>query len=358
MAKNWKDQISTPALIVDYEKLKKNIDTMAKFAKENNVFLRPHIKTHKCPEIGKMQLKAGANGICVARVGEAEVFADNGFDDILIANEVIVPSQIQRVMKLSKRCLLRVCVDSEKNIIDLNRIAKKNEVNLEVLINLDVGMGREGYEPGEPTLKLAKKIAEMQNLTLVGLQAYEGHLTPMMNLEQKKTQTEECMKKAVDTRDLLNNNGFDIDYISTSGSGTYSYAAKVKGITEIQPGTYPLSDHHLSRVSPEIEIAATVLGTISNQTGKKLFTVDAGLKAVPTGDGKPEFKECPKCKIRVMSEEHTQFKAIGAKFEIGQKIELIPAHICITVNLYDFLTVIKGREKVERWEVSARGKNY
>ncbi|MHA1755838.1 MAG: alanine racemase [Promethearchaeota archaeon] len=358
MNENWKEKISTPALIIRYNIMMENIEKMAKFAKENGVKLRPHIKTHKCPKIAELQIKAGANGICVARVGEAEIFAKHGFDDILIANEVVNILQIKRLVELSKKIKVRVCVDSEKNIDDLNKIASKENIILEVLIELDVGMGRTGVKPEEPALKLAEIIKNKSNLKLVGLQAYEGHLTPMMNIEQQKLQTEECIKMAIRTRDLLNENGFDIDYITASGSATYRFSAKMDGITEIQPGTYVFSDEHLHRVNPDFDIAATILGTISNQTGKKEFTVDTGTKAIAIGDGKPIFKDFPKCKIRIMTEEHLQFKALGANFEIGQKIELIPAHICPTVNLYDFLTVIKENGEIERWDIEARGKNY
>ena len=358
---DWKDEISTPALLLHYEKMQKNLNQMANFAVQHDVNLRPHIKTHKCPIIGHMQLKApGTNGICVAKVGEAEIFAQCGFDDILIANQVINKSQIHRLIKLNKWTLTRVCVDNPKNIKDLNDIAARYNQELELLIDVDLGMGRQGTSPGESTLELAKLIKKSSNLKLVGLQGYEGHLTPMTDDEQRKKQTEECMKDLVDTRDLLNENGFNIDYLSASGSGTYMFSADVEGITEIQPGTYILADEHIHRVVPEFEPAVTVLSTITNKTGKRQYTMDAGLKAVPTGDGNPIFKNFPKNRLRVITEEHAQFKA-STKYdslEIGQKVELVPAHICITVNLYDFYTVVKNGEVIAEWDIMARGKNY
>ncbi len=359
MDASWKENVSTPALIIYYEAMKKNIETMATFAKQNNVKLRPHVKTHKCPNIAHLQLKEGSSGICVHRVGEAEVFSQAGFNDILISNEVVDLSQIKRLIDLNKWNKVRVCVDSEKNVKDLSEIALKANLKLEVLIDLNVGMGRVGVLPGESTLKLAEFIRKASGLKLVGLQAYEGHLTPMTNYEQRKIQTEECMKKVIDTKELLNKNGFSIDYITASGSGTYMFSAKCKGITEIQPGTYVFSDDHLRKVVPDFEIAATVLGTISNHTDKKEYTIDTGSKAMPPGDGKPVFKNFPKFRVNIITEEHLQFKVIGDEsFEIGQKLELIPAHICITVNEYDFFTVVKNNEIVGKWPILARGKNY
>jgi D-serine deaminase-like pyridoxal phosphate-dependent protein len=356
---NWKDKIPTPALVLNYNIMQKNIELMAKFAKENKVNLRPHLKTAKLPIIAHMILKAGgAKGIAVAKVGEAEVFVQSGIDDVLIANQVIDPDHIRRLVLLNKYTSVKCAVDSRKNILDLSKFATEAKIELEVLLEINLGLGRAGVEPGEPALELAKFIKETPGVKLIGLQGYEGHLTPMMNMEQKELITNDCMEKIIETKNLLNKNGFSIEYISTSGSGTYMYAAKFADITEIQPGTYVFSDEHLYRVNPIFEPAVTVLSTIQNQTGNKEFTIDAGTKAVPIGDGKPIIKGYPKIKFRVMNEEHTQLKAIGADFKIGQKIELIPAHVCPTVNLYDYIHVVKNNEYVGRWEILARGKNY
>jgi len=356
---DWKENIPTPALILNYDKMVKNIELMAKFAKENNINLRPHVKTHKCPKIGRMQLEAGARGICVARVGEAEIFAQNGFDDILIANQVVDLNQIKRLVNLNISSLVRVCVDSEKNILDLNRFAIKEGIELEVLIEVDIGLGRNGVKPGEPTLKLGNFIKEQKGLKVVGLQGYEGHLISVKDPELRKQQTEECMRLLVDTRDLLNDNDFDINYITASNSVTYKYSAKYEGITELQPGTYIFNDDHHYRIVPEFEIATSILGTITNNPGKRLYTIDVGLKADTNDNGNPIFRNYPKSRIRIMTEEHSIFRSIQqTNFEIGQKIELIPTHICTTVNLYDFFTVIKDNEIIAKWEILARGKNY
>lgn len=154
------DKISTPALILDYDIMQNNMEIMANFAKDNNIDLRPHVKTHKCPKIAQMQLKAGTKGICVARVGEAEIFAQNGINDILIANQVVDLNQIKRLIDLNKTCLVRVCVDSEKKILDLNRAATHNGIELEVLLEVDVGLDRNGVKPVEHALELANLIKE------------------------------------------------------------------------------------------------------------------------------------------------------------------------------------------------------
>jgi len=365
MDDSWKEEVSTPALVIDYNLMQKNIETMLNFTKENKVNLRPHTKTHKCPIVAKKhleiakQLNVENKGICVARIGEAEIFAQNGFDDILIANEVVESNQIKRLIELNKKSSVKVCVDSEKNIFDLNGVASKENVKLEVVMEVDVGLGRNGVQPGKPGLNLANFIKKQSNITLIGLQGYEGHLTAVADPELRKKKAEECMNKIITTRDLLNNNGFNINYLTAGNTVTYKYSAKVDGITELQTGTYIFNDEHYYRVSPEFEIAVTVLGTITNIRGNRVYTVDVGLKAVTNDNGIPTFKNYPKSKIRVMTEEHSIIRAAPKdEFELGQKIELYPTHICTTTNLYDFFTVVKDGEVIGKWDILARGKNY
>ncbi|MHA1150975.1 MAG: DSD1 family PLP-dependent enzyme [Promethearchaeota archaeon] len=359
MEDSWKEKISTPALIIDYDLMLENINTMAKLAQHNGVKLRPHVKTHKCPEIAKLQLEAGASGICVAKVGEAEVFAKEGFDDILIANQVVDLGHIKRLIKLNKKSLVRVCVDSKKNITDLNAAAEKAGITLEVVMEIDIGLGRNGVKPGEPTLLLADSIKENKSLKLVGLQGYEGHLISVLDENLRKKLTEDCMQNLLDARDILNDNGYEINYLTASNTATCKFSAKVKGITEVQPGTYIFNDEHHERVVSDFKIAATVLAGITNNPGRRVYTMDAGLKAITTDNGNPIFKKYPKSKIRIMTEEHGIFKS-GPKeiFELGQKVELIPSHICTTVNLYDFFTVIRNGVVFAKWDIAARGKNY
>ena len=358
MDDQWKAEISTPALILNYDVMIKNIKKMAKFVKGTKVKLRPHLKTAKMPIVAHLILKeGGANGIAVAKIGEAEIFAQSGIDDILIANQVIDPEHIKRLIMLNKYILVRCAVDSKKNILDLSKQAVQANMELEVLLEINLGLGRAGVDPGQPALEIADFIKNTPGVKLVGLQGYEGHLTPIPNAEQRELMTNECLKSLIDTKNLLTNEGHDIKIVSTSGSATYMYAAKYPGITEIQPGTYYFSDEHLHRVNPIFDIAVTVLTTIQNQTGKKEFTADAGTKAIATGDGKPEVKNFPKIKFRVINEEHSQMKSIGADLEIGQKIDFIPAHVCTTINLYDQIHVIKNNEYIGKWQILARGKN-
>lgn len=357
MSSAWKNEISTPALIVDYDVLQRNIKKMAQFARENKVNLRPHVKTHKCPIIAHMQLEAGAQGICVAKVSEAEVFAASGIKDILIANELISPEKIQRLLNLNKYTNTMVCVDSKKNIADLDRMATKRDQKVDVFIDLNIGPNRTGVQPGEPALELAQLIDQSSHLQLRGLQAYEGHLTYIKDFAQKEAQTKACMKLAIETKELFENNGIVCEIITAGGSGTYMITGKYPGITEIQPGTYVFNDHHIHSVVPELEIALTILTTINNKPAKGIITLDIGSKSISTDMGDPVFKGYEKkLKVMAVTEEHCQCTyGPNLEFNLGDKIEAIPAHVCPTINLYDYLNVIQNGELIGKWPISARG---
>ncbi|MHA1264912.1 MAG: DSD1 family PLP-dependent enzyme [Candidatus Helarchaeota archaeon] len=357
MSSTWKEAISTPALIVDYEILIQNINYMAQFAKKNGIALRPHVKTHKCPKIAHLQLKAGAKGICVAKVSEAEVFAASGLTDILIANEIISPEKIQRLINLNRYSQTMVAVDSRKNIEVLNQMASKSGITLKVLIDLNIGLNRTGIQPGIPALELAQVIEKSSHLQLEGLQAYEGHLTYIKDFSQKTQQVHLCMKRTVETKELIEDNGILCPTITAGGSGTFMITGKYPSITEIQPGTYVFNDHHIHSVVPELTISLTVLTTVNNKPTKGIMTLDMGSKSISSDMGDPQFKGFgKKLKVLALTEEHCQCTYPSRfSFELGDKIEAIPAHVCPTVNLYDFLYVIKGDELIGKWPILARG---
>ncbi|MHA1269378.1 MAG: DSD1 family PLP-dependent enzyme [Candidatus Helarchaeota archaeon] len=356
MDKSLKQKISTPSLVLDKKKLEYNIRVMSNFVKENSVNLRPHVKTHKCEIIGRMQLDAGAIGITVAKVSEAEVFAENGFNDILIANEIVCEEKIVKMLKLAKNHKITVSVDSIKNIKDLDKLSGKFKTKLDLLIDIDVGLSRTGVKPGLPALDLAKLIKSAPYLELKGLMGYEGHLSMIKDPEIKEIETNKCMKKLIDTKELLEREGFEISVVSAGGTPTYKYTGKYPGITEIQPGTYVFMDYHYAPMLPEFDIALFILTTVMSKPDKRLATLDMGSKTVYY-DGYPRFIESDKIKVQALTEEHSQVTFRNINLEIGDKLQAIPPHVCPTVNLYDYYTVIEDNEIIGQWKISARGKS-
>ena len=190
-------EIDTPALLLDKPKLERNIKRMAEFVEAGPAKLRPHAKTHKCVEIAKLQLDAGAVGITCAKVGEAEALADGGIPDILIANEIVGPLKIARLVKLARRCRVTVAVDDADNVRQLSEAAVAAGVTLGCYVEVNVGMDRCGVEPGEPATQLARLVEAAQGLSFDGLQAYEGHLQNVMPFAEREARAKLDMRKAL-----------------------------------------------------------------------------------------------------------------------------------------------------------------
>ena len=202
-----KDEIDTPALLIDLDLMESNIAKMADYIRSSSTELRPHTKTHKTPILAHKQIEAGAIGVTCAKLGEAEVMVAGGIRDILIANEIVPPQKISRLVSLAKHADVMVAVDDPENVENLSMAARSKGANLRVLVEVDVGMKRCGVTPDESALKLAQKVADAKNLTFAGLMGYEGHTVAIPDFEERKRKAEEAMSLLVETKELVENGG-------------------------------------------------------------------------------------------------------------------------------------------------------
>ncbi|MFQ6114100.1 MAG: alanine racemase, partial [bacterium] len=276
------NELDTPALLVDLDRLEANISNMAEFAESQKVNLRPHTKTHKCPEIAKMQLKAGAVGIACAKVGEAEVMAASGLSDILIANEIIGKQKIKRLIELSRKIRLCVAVDSLFGANSLENAFQQAKKTLHVVIEVNCGQNRCGVLPGEDALRLATAISQLNHLKLRGLMTHAGHAyyqTTQEDIERIGTHEGEVM---VETAELLRTNGIAVEVVSTGSTPTAKYCGRVRGVTEIRPGNYVFYDlTQVDLFSCKLrDCALSVLATVTSRPTKNRVVVDAGKKAL------------------------------------------------------------------------------
>ncbi|HMK92179.1 MAG TPA: alanine racemase, partial [Thermoleophilia bacterium] len=216
-----RDAIDTPALLLDYDKLSRNIERMAAFAAGGPAKLRPHAKTHKCVEIARLQLAAGAVGITCAKVGEAEALADGGIDDILIANQVIGPIKIARLVALARRCRVTVAVDDAGNVRELSAAAAGAGVTIAVYVEVDVGMGRCGVADGAAALELARLVEASPGLAFAGLQTYEGHLQNVVPLQRRVELAGRDMRRALAAKEAVEAGGLLVAQVSGCGTGTH-----------------------------------------------------------------------------------------------------------------------------------------
>jgi D-serine deaminase-like pyridoxal phosphate-dependent protein len=352
-------EVDTPALVLDKAKLLRNIRRMAEFAAGGPAKLRPHAKTHKCVEIAKLQLDAGAVGVTCAKLGEAEALADGGIRDVLIANQIVGPLKIARLVELARRCAVAVAVDDADNVRRLSEAAAAAGVTLRALVEVDVGMGRCGVQPGEPALALARQVASAPGLVFGGLQAYEGHLQNVTPFEERKSRVLEDMRKALVAKEHIEATGIEVPEVSGCGTGTHTVTGRLPWMTELQCGSYATMDAQYAAVGgADYENALTVLVTVISRPRPGMAIVDAGLKGVTPEFGDPAVL-VEGANWHDFSEEHGEVAVSGPAEElrVGDKIELVPRHGCTTVNLYDRFHVVEDGALVDTWRVAGRGRS-
>ncbi|MBN1571723.1 MAG: DSD1 family PLP-dependent enzyme [Deltaproteobacteria bacterium] len=354
--KTKKEYIDTPALIIDLEKFEGNLRKMADYFRGVDSDIRPHIKTHKCPVMAIKQVNAGAIGITCAKVGEAEVMAKAGIGDILIANQVVGASKIMRLLDLLHLADVKVAVEDKANAAELNDGAKNRDKILKVIIEVDVGMGRCGVRSFEEAVGLAKEIEGMKNLELAGIMGYEGHIIFTFEKEERVRLGTGCMEALVDYKNGLEKEGFEVPIVSGGGTGTYDIASKVKGVTEVQAGSYLTMDVTYGYLNLGFGQALTILTSVISIHGDHVI-LDCGMKSVSSEFGQPHVVGIEGASVSSLSEEHGHMTFEGAsKLKIGQKVELVPTHGCTTINLHDRFYVVKDDILEGVWEISARGK--
>jgi D-serine deaminase-like pyridoxal phosphate-dependent protein len=357
------DRLDTPAMLVDLPAADRNIERMLGRFRGTPVRVRPHLKTVKSPEFARRMLDAGAAGVCVAKLGEAEVMASAGIDDILITTELAGAPKLDRLVRLLRRHpRVRLVVDSVEGAEALQQALGSAGLGAEVLLDLDVGQRRCGVLPGEPALALAARIAALPALRLVGVQGYEGHLQQLESTE-RETRCREALVRLGACAEALRAAGHAIGVVTTAGTGTAPLALGCAGISEVQPGSFVFMDTSYRRaLGAEFELALSILTTVISRPRAGEAVVDAGLKSLSTDSGFAEPKHRPGMSYRPAGDEHGILAwtpaAPGALPEprVGDRIELWPSHIDTTVNLHDVYHVTSGGRLVAVWPVSARGR--
>ena len=345
--------LSTPSLILDVNILQANIKTMNRILENSSLKLRPHYKSHKCATLAKMQIKNGAIGMTCAKLSEAEDLCDIGIEDILIANQVVDPVKVRKLADLANNCHLTVCVDNIENITALSSAAKNCGSTIYCLVEYDIGMQRCGVIEKDEVLTLAKHILSCDNLVFDGLQAYAGHISHIEDINIRKQLTEDNHKKLKELISYLNENGIKVRTVSGGSTGTSEIKALEGLYTELQAGSYLFMDATYRNLSLPFENSLFILTSVISQRSG-LTVVDAGVKTCGIDQGMPALRKGSTSEI-VASEEHFQLHDYTESTAIGEKILLIPAHCCSTVNLHDKIYLVDGDTVVDRMLITARG---
>jgi 3-hydroxy-D-aspartate aldolase len=351
-----RDEVTTPALLLDLDVAKRNIAIMAERFRELPTELRPHVKVHKSPELALLQCDAGAIGVACATVWEAQVMAEAGVEDVLVANQVVHPDKVAALANLAAGHRITVAVDDTRNIDGLERAAAAAGSRLELLIELDVGMGRCGVRTKEEALPLAKRVAASEHLRLRGMQGYEGHCMLEPDRDVRLREAQAANEKLIEAVDHLAGHGFPSEVVSAGGTGTYFITGENPRITEVQAGSYTLMDSfHGNLVPGGFEVALTVLGTVVSRQGNTVV-LDAGRKSVGIDFVLPPMVAHPEGQIRYYAEEHGLFDFSGSPpVDLGDRVEIMAGYGPTTVNLYDVFHVIEGGVVIDIWPVFPRG---
>lgn len=357
-------ELDTPALLVDLDRMEANIARMADLARRHGVRLRPHTKTHKCPDIARIQIKNGASGITCAKLGEAEVMAAAGLDDILIANEIIGEQKYRRLVNLARKIKLCTAIDSQYGARTLNDFLEKENQTLDVVIEINCGQDRAGVQPGDEALHLAKFIATQNRLHLRGLMTHGGHVYNASTQEAIAKIGRQEGEVMVETAELLRKHGFDVETVSVGSTPTAEHCSSVAGVTEMRPGTYVFYDlTQVDLFSCALKnCALSVLATVTSRPTSDRSILDAGKKSLtsdPAGrtGRKSGYGLVPSrnCIISRLSEEHAIIES-ECDFDIGDKVKIIPNHACVVVNMFDKMYGMRNGEVEKEFQIAARGK--
>ncbi|MDW5592855.1 alanine racemase [Conexibacter stalactiti] len=363
------DALDTPALVVDLEALRANVVAMAATADAAGVALRPHAKTHKSLHVARLQLDAGAVGLTVAKLGEAEVFADGGVEDLLIAYPLVGSLKLARLVALARRVpRLSVAVDAIATAEAISAaVAAAGGIELGVRAEVDTGMHRLGLAPASDELvALAQAVDRLPGLRFDGVMTHEGQAYQARDEAELAAAAATACDAMVRSAEAIRAAGVDCAVVSMGSTATARFAAGHPGVTEIRPGTYVFNDRsQLAHGSATVAgLAATVLATVVSRPSAGIACIDAGAKALTSDrmivrDAAPDYGAVAERGWPVVraSEEHGLVALPeGAVVAVGDRLAIVPNHICPVVNLFDAVAVVERGRVVDHWPVAARGR--
>jgi D-serine deaminase-like pyridoxal phosphate-dependent protein len=353
-------ELDTPILCIDLESMHSNIQRMADFLHANSKNWRPHAKCHKTPAIAKEQIAAGALGVTVAKVSEAEVMAAGGIRDILIANMIVGQSKWERLAALCENANPIVACDHFAQVEPLASICNRRGVTCRVIIEMNIGLDRVGTRPGRDTYDLALALSKLRGIEFVGIMGYEGHLLRIEDPNEKRRQIREAMSVLAECADKLRRDGLRCDIVSAGGTGSYQISAECPGITELQCGGGIFADPFYlqgCQVSG-LDSALTVLATVVSRPTLDRAVLDSGRKALNPDIQMPIVKGWPDATVKRLSAEHCEL-TLGPQsqnLKIGDKVELVVGYADFTTPLHDNFYGFRGDRLEVVWPILGRGK--
>jgi D-serine deaminase-like pyridoxal phosphate-dependent protein len=358
----------TPSVVVDIGVVRANVNRAAAVAAEAGVALRPHTKTHKLPQIAQLQVKAGAAGIQVAKLGEAEVMVEGGILDVLVGYPIVGEQKLARLISLAERSRLTVSLDSLEVAQGISAATVDAGLEIGLLVELDTGLRRLGRAPGKDGADLGEAIASLPGVWLEGVYTHEGHVYGAVGGPvEKERMTRDACARTVETAEEIRSRGIEVRTVSVGSAGTFRFAVECPGVTEVRPGTYVFNDRSQIEqgAASAHDVAAFVVATVVSRPTAERIVIDAGSKVLssdrilmanpPTtfGDviGHRDWSAAR------LSEEHGVIEVpASAKVSVGARVLIMPNHICPVINLANELTIVEDGVVVDQWPVAARGR--
>lgn len=361
-------RLSTPALVLDEALFESNLARMARVAAEAGIGLRPHAKTHKCAKIGQRQMDLGALGLCCAKLGEAEALADEGLGGLLITSPIVTPDSFERLIALARKAPDTRCVcDSPQVALAMAEAAQGAGIQLEVLVDLDVGLQRSGARTVEDAVELARLVADSPSLRFGGIQGYAGHAMHIAGTQERKAELEKVSARVAALRDALIACALPPAIITGGGTGSFDIDSALGVFTELQVGSYVFMDREYDDVwtshdeAPPFAAALTLWSTVTSANQAGHCTLDAGCKAFATEAGMPRILDGapPGARYEFFGDEQGKLvyaDAGSARCDPGDVVRLQPPHCDPTVNLHDWIHVVRADRIVAIWPIVARGR--
>lgn len=351
-------ELDTPSLWVDLDKMDTNIQMLAQYFRKAGVSWRPHTKGIKIPAIAHKLIQNGAIGITCSKLSEAEVMAASGIKNILIGSQVVGDLKVRHLAQLQHHAMVIVAVDSLENAAEISRAGLDAGVKIPILIELNIGMNRCGIQPGSNTVDFIRQLSQMPGLEIKGLMGWEGHVVQMQDLQEKETAIQKAVGSLVESAELCRKAGFVIEIVSCGGSGSFRFSSHISGVTEIEAGGAIFGDIFCRNAGAGASPAMFIQATVASHPSETAIIIDAGNKAINASYFLPEFHGIQGLKLVRLSAEHgvAEISDTNLRLKIGDKVTLIPGYGDLTVFLYDKLYGVRNGKVEIVWDILGRGK--
>jgi D-serine deaminase-like pyridoxal phosphate-dependent protein len=358
-------ELSTPSLTIDLDILDRNLNRMASSCREQGVGLRPHIKTHKTPEVGRLQLDRGAVGLTVAKVGEAEVMVAAGLNDILIAFPIFGQQKLDRIATLARDRKILVSLDDDRTAQELSRAAIEKSATVGVLVEFDVGFHRCGLQPGPECVALARRIEKLPGLKFRGLMSFFGNVWGTE--AERRTESQQVAEQVHRSLEAFEKARMPVEIVSGGSTPSAQFAREILGLTEIRPGSYVYNDLNTFYQGACLlkDCATRVVTTVVSTAVPGRAIIDAGSKTLSsdalgsgTRAGYGLVIEAPDAPLIRLNEEHgyLDITKSSRSFRVGDVLTVVPNHVCTCVNMHDEAFLLRNDEVLGSWRIAARGK--